>query len=121
MAKETRTPGARARQPQQAQEMGMQAMEEGHVLSCTVDECTYNQSRECHAPAIVVGSEHATCDTFTKGEARAMTEATPPVSKCSIDACKFNQNLMCHAPGITVDYHSAHADCLTYVPISPSA
>lgn len=100
----------------------MQPMEEeGRVTNCTVEECSYNQNRECHAPAIEVGTEHPMCDTFTTSQVSQSSEAMPMISRCDVDVCKFNESLMCHAPGITVDHHSEHADCLTYTPASPSA
>jgi hypothetical protein len=88
-----------------------------HVLSCNVNECAYNQNRECHASSIMVGADHPTCDTFTKSiPSNISKEAMPEVSKCSVENCRFNQNLICQAPGITVGHHMEHADCATFLP-----
>lgn len=87
---------------------------EGHVLTCTVTECTYNQSEVCHAPNIDVGEMHATCDTFTTGQARPVPQGMPDIAVCNVVDCQFNENRDCMAPGITVAHHSEHADCFTY-------
>lgn len=88
---------------------------ESTVLSCQVEDCAYNQSRECHAPAVSVGSDHAMCDTFTKS-GMPRPEAQPMVASCHIDECQFNQQLACEASGINVAQHEEHADCDTFAP-----
>lgn len=92
----------------------MQQMNEGHVLTCTVTECSYNQSQLCHAPNITVGDAHPMCDTFTTTQVQPADVEMPDVETCNATDCKFNQSKDCMAPGITVAYHSEHADCLTY-------
>lgn len=89
-------------------------MEEGHVLTCMVTECSYNQNEVCFAPQIDVGDMHPTCDTFTKAQAQPVTQGMPDVATCNVTECKFNQSKDCMAPGITVSNHSGHADCFTY-------
>lgn len=89
-------------------------MEDGHVLTCSVTECTYNQGEVCHAPNINVGDMHPTCDTFTTMSAQPIEQGMPDVALCNVVDCKFNQNKDCVAPGITVSHHSGHADCFTY-------
>ncbi len=92
----------------------MQQMNEGHVLTCMVMECTFNQQEVCHAPNINVGETHPSCDTFTTGNALPIPQGMPDVSVCNVTECKFNQSNDCMAPGITVAHHSGHADCFTY-------
>lgn len=83
------------------------------VLSCGADECVYNNSDECHAPSVSVGSDHATCDTFSKS-GTPKEKAMSPVAACHIDECKFNEDLACAASGINVKTHERHADCKTF-------
>lgn len=92
----------------------MEQMNEGHVLTCTVTECSYNQNEVCYAPNIEVGDSHPTCDTFTTQSAQPVSQGMPDVSMCRVTQCQFNQNEDCMAPGITVAHHSEHADCLTF-------
>ncbi|MEW5705441.1 MAG: DUF1540 domain-containing protein [Actinomycetota bacterium] len=92
----------------------MQQMERGHVLTCSVAECSYNANEVCHAPNINVGATHPTCDTFTLGNVNQAPLGMPDVSICSVTNCQFNKNNDCMAPGITVAHHGTHADCLTF-------
>lgn len=89
-------------------------MNEGHVLTCTVTECSFNKEEACHAPNINVGDMHPTCDTFTTQNVQGAPSEMPDVAVCNVADCKFNQSNDCMAPGITVAHHSGHADCLTY-------
>lgn len=89
-------------------------MEQGHVLTCTVMECSFNQNEVCYAPNIDVGEMHPTCDTFTTQSVQTAPQGMPDVAVCNVTDCQFNQNKDCAAPGITVNHHSNHADCLTY-------
>ncbi|MDI6715911.1 MAG: DUF1540 domain-containing protein [Actinomycetota bacterium] len=91
-----------------------QQMEIGRVLTCTVNECSYNKNNVCHAPDINVGEMHPTCDTFTQEAVSPIAQGMPDVSVCNVTECRFNLNNDCTAPGITVAHHSEHADCLTY-------
>jgi len=89
-------------------------MEQGHVLTCTVMECSFNQNEVCYAPNIDVGETHPTCDTFTTQSVQMAQQGMPDVAVCNVTECMFNQSRDCAAPGITVDHHSNHADCLTF-------
>jgi hypothetical protein len=91
-------------------------MDEGHVLTCTVTECSYNRMEVCHAPNINVGDNHPACDTFTTSNASLNESGMPDVAICNVLECQFNENNDCMAPGITVAHHSNHADCLTFRP-----
>lgn len=86
---------------------------ESTVLSCGADGCAYNQSNECHAPSVSIGSEHAMCDTFTES-GTPLENAMPAVSACHIGECQFNQEMACQASGINVAWHERHADCGTF-------
>ncbi len=88
--------------------------EQGHVLTCTMEQCAFNQNVSCFAPKIDVGAAHPTCDTFTTGQAQPVQQAMPDVASCNETDCRFNQNNDCQAPGITVANHDGHADCFTY-------
>lgn len=89
--------------------------EQGPVLTCTVQDCSYNRSESCHAPGIEVGSEHPACDTYTIGPASISADEAS-VMGCKVEECEFNAEMNCHAAGITVSFHSAHADCITFRP-----
>ena len=86
---------------------------ESLVLSCGAEECAYNESQECHAPAVSIGSDHAMCDTFTE-TAMPQDKAMPAVAACHIGECKFNQDMACEASGINLSSHERHADCGTF-------
>ncbi|HEY3374262.1 MAG TPA: DUF1540 domain-containing protein [Candidatus Aquicultor sp.] len=92
----------------------MPQMNEGCVLTCTVTECTFNQSEACHAPNINVGQTHPACDTFTTSDVQPVDQGMPDIAVCNVSVCEFNQSNDCKAPGITVAHHSNHADCLTF-------
>lgn len=88
---------------------------DGCVLTCTVTQCSYNKTEECHAPNIEVGEDHPACDTYTTQPVQdAKKEAM--VAQCHVSECTFNNDQDCHARGITVAMHSGHADCYTYRP-----
>ncbi len=87
--------------------------EKGPVLTCTVTECSYNRFEACHAPGIIVGDCHPSCDTFTVGPA-SIDPGEACVAECKVDDCLFNSGMNCHAAGVTVSFHSAHADCITF-------
>lgn len=83
------------------------------VANCDVEQCSYNRHHECFAPGIAVGTDHATCDTFTTGQA-SIKQAGAPVMECSMQDCEYNELKNCHAESIAVGNHSQHADCYTY-------
>jgi hypothetical protein len=91
----------------------MQQMEEGHVLTCLAQDCSYNNDCECDAPKIEVGDDHARCDTYTTGEVSRIG-AEPMVAKCDITECHFNEARSCDAAGVTMATHAGHADCVTF-------
>lgn len=87
---------------------------EGSVLTCRVDECSYNDSEICHAPGIQVGGEHAMCASFTTDRSSGRNSDMADVGRCDATMCAFNSGQGCGAPGITVEHHEQHADCATY-------
>lgn len=91
--------------------------QEGAIMTCNVEQCSYNQAEECHAQAIHVGGQHPQCDTFTTGPVDELASATEgDVGGCDMMECHFNEDRECEASGITVATHEMHADCLTYRP-----
>jgi hypothetical protein len=80
------------------------------VQNCDVNQCAYNQSNECHAPSISIGSEQPMCDTFTEAA------VSPEVAACHIADCQFNEHMACNASGIKVAWLQGHADCGTFSP-----
>lgn len=87
------------------------------VRNCAAQDCYYNRTEVCHAPAITVGSGHPVCDTFIyRSDDHGMPAANGSVGACHEGDCKFNDLLMCHAGSINVDYHLGHPDCVTYDP-----
>lgn len=88
---------------------------QSRVLSCQVNECGYNDSKECRAPVVYIGSDHAACDTFTEVGVPQL-DAEPKIASCHIDECRFNEQMACNASGIDVARHQQHADCGTFLP-----
>jgi hypothetical protein len=86
---------------------------DGAVMTCTVEDCSYNMLEECRAPRIEVGGKHPYCDTYTREEAQ-LAEKDAFVAACMTEQCSFNQEERCVARGITLDCHDGHADCATY-------
>ena len=93
----------------------MMSTENGPVLTCRVEDCSYNRQDCCHAPKIDVGDDHPKCDTYTHDYAQGQSDA-PQVGSCKVFDCYFNQSQQCHAAGITVGFHNGHADCFTARP-----
>lgn len=84
------------------------------VKRCDVSECFYNTEHMCHANAILVGSDHPSCDTFVSPGSHAVPAEIGAVGTCHVSDCEYNADLSCHANGIDVGYHAEHADCMTY-------
>lgn len=90
----------------------MMNSDNGPVLTCKVEDCSYNERECCYAPQIEVGDDHPKCDTYTREGAQATAEMAM-VGSCHVQECYFNSSEECHAAGITVGFHSGHADCMT--------
>lgn len=85
------------------------------ILSCEMEECSYNTNKECHALAITVGSSCPTCDTsYRASDKGGVADTIGSVGACREEDCKYNFSLECTASGIKVGMHSDHPDCLTY-------
>lgn len=85
------------------------------ILSCSVQECAYNNNNQCHTLAITVGSGHPSCDTFFKAQTKGGSEdMIGGVGACREQDCRFNKALECSAQGISVAPHSGHGDCRTF-------
>jgi hypothetical protein len=91
-------------------------MQMPEVNQCEVNQCFYNQSNSCHANAILVGSDHAMCDTFISAGSHGLPADMGRVGACHVDNCKFNNDLSCSAKAINVGMHAQHADCVTFDP-----
>lgn len=91
----------------------MEGSYEGHVLTCSALDCSYNDDRCCAAPMIEVGSDHPMCDMYTRDPVQRGS-IEPEISSCSIGECSFNASQACNAPAVTVMPHSGHADCGTF-------
>lgn len=92
-------------------------MEMPKVLTCSVEECSFNRDKKCHALAINVGdAKHPACDTFTTMSGKGgASESVAGIGACKTNGCKYNKSLECSAPGITVGHHEKHADCKTFI------
>ena len=86
------------------------------VSKCKVENCFYNRDLQCHAPAINVGGEHPSCDTFIPQPQHINRAESSQVGACHVSQCKFNADLLCQASGIVVGHHADHADCETFSP-----
>ncbi len=87
-----------------------------NILDCSVQECSYNTNKACHAMAITVGDTNcAMCDTYFKSSSKGgAQDINGSVGACKENDCKFNNSLECQAPGIHVSSHMGHADCSTF-------
>ncbi|GGM19422.1 DUF1540 domain-containing protein [Micromonospora yangpuensis] len=92
------------------------SIEMPRVQECVVSSCAYNQTNDCHAFAITIGSsDHAHCHTFVELPVRGGTETMlAQVGACQRADCQHNANLECHAPNIRVGPDNDRADCMTY-------
>ena len=84
------------------------------VSKCKVKECFYNHEQQCHAPAINVGGDHPSCDTFIPTGTHIGRMEAGLVGACHVSQCKYNTDLTCNASGIVVAHHADHADCDTF-------
>lgn len=84
------------------------------ISRCDVTNCFYNRSKACHAPAITVGSTHASCDAYVAGSNHIKRNDVGMVGACHVADCAFNTELTCSARAIDVAEHAGHADCATF-------
>jgi hypothetical protein len=84
------------------------------VTSCSVEDCSFNCDRTCHATEVSVGDVHQTCDTFTVSAA-SICDGQGRVTRCLVEDCAHNDKAACcTAPAVGMRRHSAHADCATF-------
>jgi hypothetical protein len=84
------------------------------VKGCSVNDCFYNENKQCHAEAINVGAGHPTCNTYLRAESHIGVPGTGVVGACREEHCRYNIDFLCTAPNVRVGYHEAHADCQTF-------
>ena len=87
------------------------------VTECTVEKCSYNAERQCHALAITVGDSggEPACDTYFPAlQQGGVMEATAGVGACKTADCQYNQDFECAAENIAVGLQENQPDCLTY-------
>lgn len=86
------------------------------VRECTVTMCGYNHEG-CHAFAITVGAQDASCVTFIPLAAKGgIPRAGSQVGACSRADCRHNADLECTADSVRIGAgaDSSGANCLTY-------
>ena len=86
------------------------------VSECSVDECTYNVDRACHARAITIGDGvHPGCDTFFRAAGHSKeSHRIAGVGACKVTACQHNDDYECVAEDIHVGFEGSSINCLTY-------
>ncbi len=84
------------------------------VSSCAASACSYNRDAACHAGAVTIGGDEATCGTFVEISFRTSAVRTGVVGACHRTECSFNSELACSAPSIEVAMSGDKADCTTF-------
>ncbi len=86
------------------------------VSECSVTECAYNVSKNCHARAITVGdSVHPGCDTFMPESRHVkMTQTVAGIGACKTTTCKFNEDFECMTESIRVGMVRNEVNCMTF-------
>ena len=86
------------------------------VSECTVTGCGYNHDG-CHAFAITIGRDAASCDTFFDTSSKGgLDRVIAQVGACKRTDCTYNSDMECGAPAIRVAAGKDIADCQTYSP-----
>ncbi|MEU7678212.1 DUF1540 domain-containing protein [Micromonospora taraxaci] len=74
-------------------------LEMPRVHECTVTDCGYNHDG-CHAFAITIGQQNASCATFIDTSAKGgLDRVIAQVGACKRSDCQHNAELECHALG----------------------
>ena len=85
------------------------------VKKCTVTQCFYNRSDECHAHAITVGHDQPICDTFAHATSNTEKQGAGEVGACHVTACSHNDSMFCHTcDDIVVNFDGGKAVCATF-------
>ncbi len=90
-------------------------MEMPKVTACAVNACAYNHDG-CHAFAITIESDNATCATFVDMPTKGGVGPIGQVGACQQVSCRHNADLECRAPAIQVASNGHIADCQTFSP-----
>jgi hypothetical protein len=74
------------------------------VCGCNVGSCAYNDARECHAPAVIIGGpEGRMCDIFVRSSIKCGSDGiTGRINECKARVCRFNDRSQCVAREVTV-------------------
>lgn len=86
------------------------------ISSCDVEQCGYNQNKNCHAKAITVGDGvNPNCDTYFENKNHNLEVARiAGVGACKVSSCKKNKNFECIADVIKIGTVKESAKCLTF-------
>ena len=85
------------------------------VKVCHVNECFYYRDDECHAHAILVGSDTPICETYMRQSQHTDKQGSAEVGACHVSACMHNDSMFCHAcDDIVVDTLAGEAKCMTF-------
>ena len=86
------------------------------IAKCLVNECAYNDDKNCHARAITVGdSRQPQCDTFMKGSHHVrQIQQIAGIGACKTAICKYNDDLECIADAVQVGMVKNAANCMTF-------
>jgi len=85
------------------------------IKKCTVTQCFYNRTNQCHAHAITVGHDQPECDTFAQSSSSTDKQGAGEVGACHVTQCSFNDSMYCHAcDDIVVGWSGDKAVCTTF-------
>ncbi len=84
------------------------------VMTCAVDDCSYNHTHTCSAAAVTIGArDKASCVTFIPLSIKGGLDRVQSfVGACQMGDCVHNDHLECTAAAVRVG--ADNADCLTY-------
>lgn len=93
-------------------------MEMPAVQACGVEECVFNQEKNCMSKAITVGDGILPeCDTYFVANRHARESHRAGVGACKVSGCRFNRDYACQADAIIIGHISNKAHCKTFSPI----
>jgi hypothetical protein len=85
------------------------------VHDCSATGCSSNHDAGCHAGAITIGGDHASCGMFVEISVRAGLQRTGVVGACHRTDGTHNDGLECAAASVQVGGRAGDpADCLTF-------
>lgn len=94
------------------------SIEMPYVAECSVTECAYNVSQNCHARAITVGNGvNPGCDTYFGNSVHSREQnRIAGVGACKVTGCQHNRDLECFADHIRVKHVGQQVNCVTFTP-----